>query len=334
MVGTYESSLVAPSPMVTMFFYTLLLLPLVVRGQLINHTIDDTLGDELTGFQVEYSPAGENSNGSTLIWKNASQCSDCAIVPDGSSAMNGTWTGATYYPSLGNTTAQLLFHGSAIYVYLILSNYPKTTGFVSDTVCDFRMDGELVGNYSHDTDETYQFEYNVLAYSNTSLSDEEHTLVMESTGTKPSYLIFDYAVYTNTQASTFLSSSTTPPIFAASSNSDSVSSSASSSASSTASPSSSSLAKTFGGAIAVGVLALLILAASMVFYIRRLRRRSSTPATSGVVTHPHSLFQPFSRTPRQPTTVGLYDAEASNETLTSQIPAPTSWRQRREIYEL
>ncbi len=67
---------------------------------------------------------------------------------------------------------------------------------MSDVICDFRMDGEVDGSYSHDTDETYQFEYDVLAYSNISLNDEDHTLAMETTGTKPSYLIFDYAVYT------------------------------------------------------------------------------------------------------------------------------------------
>ncbi|KAK0184712.1 hypothetical protein F5146DRAFT_938126 [Armillaria mellea] len=179
-----------------MFLYTLLLLPLIVAGQLVNHTIDDTLGDEKTGFHVNYTPAGQDSNGNTHVWKNRLQCSDCAIVPDPSLAMAGTWTGATHYPSLGNITAQLLFHGSAIYVYLILCNYPKSTGLVSDVVCDFRLDGEVVGSYSHDNDGTYQFEYNVLAYSNASLSDEDHTLVMETTGTELSYLIFDYAVYT------------------------------------------------------------------------------------------------------------------------------------------
>ncbi len=98
--------------MFTMYLQALLLLPIVFAGQLINHTIDDTLGDELTGIQVNYSPAGQLSNGSALAWKNASQCSDCAIVPDRSLAMNGTWTGATYYPSLGNITAQLRFHGT------------------------------------------------------------------------------------------------------------------------------------------------------------------------------------------------------------------------------
>ncbi len=66
------------------------------------------------------------------------------------------------------------------------------------------MDGEVAGSYSHDTDGAYQFEYNVLAYSNTSLNDEDHTLVMETTGTEPSYLIFDYAVYTYVAAIFFL----------------------------------------------------------------------------------------------------------------------------------
>ncbi|PBK81535.1 hypothetical protein ARMGADRAFT_776181 [Armillaria gallica] len=317
--------------MFTMSLYSLLLLPIVIAGQHINHTIDDTLGDELTGLQVNYSPAGQHSNGSMLAWKNASQCSDCVIVPDRSLAMNGTWTGATYYPSVENMTAQLRFHGSAIYVYLIVSNYPKSTGFVSDVICDFRMDGEVVGSYSHDTDGTYQFEYDFLAYSNTSLSDEDHALVMEATGTEPSYLIFDYAVYTNTQSSTLLSSSTTQ-LSATLSNPVSLSSAAPSSISSTAAPSSSSLAKTFGGAIAVGILVLIILVASVVFYLRRLHRRpsSSTPATPEVATQPRSFFQ---ATTRQPTAVGLYDAESSNETLTSQIPAPTSWGQRREVYE-
>ncbi|KAK0454155.1 uncharacterized protein EV420DRAFT_1311059 [Desarmillaria tabescens] len=174
----------------------ILLQQTLVEGELINHTIDDTLGDESTGVQVDYSPAGQSSNGNTLVWRNASQCSDCAIVPDRSFAMNGTWTGATYYSSLENTTAGLTFHGSAIYIYLIVSNYPKSTGLVSDVICDFRMDGKVVGHYSHVTDGTYQFQYDVLAYSNASLNDGDHTLLIEITGSDSSYVIFDYAVYT------------------------------------------------------------------------------------------------------------------------------------------
>ncbi|KAK0440883.1 uncharacterized protein EV420DRAFT_1129332 [Desarmillaria tabescens] len=314
-----------------MAFFTLfplLLFNSLVAGELFNHTIDDTLGDELTGFQVEYSPASQPSNVSELVWKNASHCSDCSVVPDNSLAMNGTWTGVTYYPSLRNTTARLTFHGSAIYVYLIISNYPKSTGFVSDAICDLRMDGEVVGSYSHDSDGTYQFEYDVLAYSNASLSDEDHTLLIETTGTKPSYIIFDYVVYTNTRSSILLPSLSTQQDSVTSSESFSPSSGAPS-ALSLATTSSSSLAKTFGGAIAVGVLALVILAGSLAFYLRRRRRRPTGPATPSMMAHPSDFFHPSNQMPQRPTAVFHYDAESSTDTLTTQVPAPAA--HRREI---
>ncbi len=98
--------------MIIFYFTHFLLLSLVVMAELTNHTIDDTLGDELTGFQVDYSPA---SNVGALVWKNASQCNNCAIVPGSSSAMYNTWTSATYYPALGNVTAQMAFHGALLW---------------------------------------------------------------------------------------------------------------------------------------------------------------------------------------------------------------------------
>ncbi|KAK0492958.1 hypothetical protein EDD18DRAFT_1289886 [Armillaria luteobubalina] len=176
----------------------LLLFP-IVSGQLINHTIDDTLGDELTGFKVQYSPGSQPLNASALVWKNALQCADCGITPDRSLSMNGTWTGATYNPisnpSLKNMSAELRFHGSAIYIYLIVSNYPEETELTSNVFCDFRIDGEIVGSYSHTTDGSYRFSYNFLAYSNASLMDDDHTFLIETTGGQLSYVIFDYALY-------------------------------------------------------------------------------------------------------------------------------------------
>ena len=55
--------------------------------------------------------------------------------------------------------------GTAIYVYLILSNAPLSTSFVSNVICDFRLDGTIVGHFRHDTDGTNIFQYNVLAFS-------------------------------------------------------------------------------------------------------------------------------------------------------------------------
>ncbi|KAK0200652.1 hypothetical protein DFS33DRAFT_1363244 [Desarmillaria ectypa] len=309
-----------------------LLLHLLVVGNPINHTIDDTFGDNFTGFQVEYSPAGQPSNASALMWKNASQCTDCVIVPNRSLAMNETWTGATYYPTSENMTARLAFHGSAIYVYLILSNYPKSSGLVSDVICDFRMDGEVVGSYSHNTDGTNQFEYDILAYSNASMGDEDHTLLLETTGMRPSYVIFDYAVYTNTRASMLSPSSPTQQVLFTSSNAISPSSGVPSTVPLTA-PWSSSVLKTFGGAVAVGIFVVIILAASFVFYFRRRRRSPNLPATPATMAHPSDFFHPSSQIPQRPTFSSFYDAESSTETLTTQIPSPAVQRQRRERHE-
>jgi hypothetical protein len=64
-------------------------------------------------------------------------------------------------------------------------------------VCDFRLDGQLVGNYQHVTDGSYTFQYNTLVYSNTLLPDMDHTFLIETTGSSTdSYVIFDYAIYT------------------------------------------------------------------------------------------------------------------------------------------
>lgn len=86
--------------------------------------------------------------------------------------------------------------GTAIYVYLILSNAPLSTSFVSNVICDFRLDGTIVGHFRHDTDGTNIFQYNVLAFSQEQLAPASHTISIETTGMDSSYVIFDRAVYT------------------------------------------------------------------------------------------------------------------------------------------
>ncbi|KAK0492943.1 hypothetical protein EDD18DRAFT_1334024 [Armillaria luteobubalina] len=264
-------------PLMVVFHVTrFLLLSLLVMGELTNHTIDDTLGDELTRSQVGYSPT---SNAGALVWKNVSQCNNCAITPSASSAMYYTWTSATYYPALGNVTAEMLFHGSAMYIYLILSNYPTTTGLVSDVTCDFRVDGEIAGSFGHDTDGSYQFEYDVLAYSNATLDDDDHSFLIEISGPDPSFLIFDYAVYTNTEVSI-----TFPAVSSTSSTVRSLATTSLFVSTSGPPPSlsaSSSFRRPFKGAIAgivVGVLVFIGLIISFFLYVRRQYQKSSAPA--------------------------------------------------------
>ncbi|KAF8876408.1 hypothetical protein BD779DRAFT_1560519 [Infundibulicybe gibba] len=145
----------------------------VANGVLVNQTIDDNLGDSLTGFKVQYAPLTAPDGG--LVWKSQDECDDCAIKPDRASTNNNTWTSATYFGSLGNVTAALRFQGTAIYIYLVLSNYPVSTGLISAVHCDFRLDGQVVGSFSHPSDESYKFQYNTLAFARTGLTNASHT---------------------------------------------------------------------------------------------------------------------------------------------------------------
>ncbi|KAF8877528.1 hypothetical protein BD779DRAFT_1448442 [Infundibulicybe gibba] len=169
---------------------------------LVNRTVDDGPGDSTSGPPVQYAPEiAPPSLGGGVLWRSQNNCDGCDIKPVNSDAESGTWTAIGYYPSVKNATATIEFQGSAIYIYLILANYPTTPDIVSSVHCNFRLDGEIVGNYSHPTDGSSRFEYNALAYANTSLPNANHTILLEITGPDPSYLIFDYAEYTFVLAS-------------------------------------------------------------------------------------------------------------------------------------
>ncbi len=71
-----------------------------------NRSIDDTNGDIITGFKPVYSPS------TVGVWKNA-ECADCAVIPDKALAFDGTWTSATYNPSLEEMSVDLQFNGTA-----------------------------------------------------------------------------------------------------------------------------------------------------------------------------------------------------------------------------
>lgn len=85
--------------------------------------------------------------------------------------------------------------GTALYVYFILSNDPTDTGLVSDAYCDFIMDGVTVGSFTHTTDGSFKFQYNVLVYHTTGLSNGPHSFTISTEGATDSYVIFDYAKY-------------------------------------------------------------------------------------------------------------------------------------------
>ncbi|KAK0470985.1 hypothetical protein IW261DRAFT_1572504 [Armillaria novae-zelandiae] len=161
-----------------------------------NRTIDDALGDVVTGLQVEYLPLNSPNNTGEPFWKHEDQCDGCAILPDRTKAYDETWTATTYFPVIEYMSIGLRFNGTAIYIYLILSNYPENTSLVSRTVCNFRIDGNIVGGFRHETDGTLNYEFNTLAYRNESIGEGEHVVLIETTGNESSYVAFDYAIYT------------------------------------------------------------------------------------------------------------------------------------------
>jgi hypothetical protein len=57
----------------------------------VNRTIDDTLGDSVTGERPTYLSSNSGS------WEDAT-CKGCVAQPDPYRAFAGTWTAATYYP--------------------------------------------------------------------------------------------------------------------------------------------------------------------------------------------------------------------------------------------
>ncbi|KAK0216434.1 hypothetical protein EDD85DRAFT_437593 [Armillaria nabsnona] len=178
-------------------FFIFVLLPISLcfaAGK--NRTIDDGLGDVVTGLQVEYLPLNGPNDTGEPFWKHEDQCNGCAILPDRTKAFDETWTATTYFPVVDHMSIGFRFSGTALYIYLILSNYPENTSLVSRTVCNFRIDGSIVGGFRHETDGTMNYEFNTLAYSNESMGEGEHTVLIETTGNESSYVAFDYAVYT------------------------------------------------------------------------------------------------------------------------------------------
>ncbi|KIK58833.1 hypothetical protein GYMLUDRAFT_60564 [Collybiopsis luxurians FD-317 M1] len=82
----------------------LLLDTVLVLCQAVNRSIDDTLGDSVTGQRPLFLP-------STLgVWED-NTCKECALQPPTSNAFKGTYTAATYNPGLKNMSITFEFTG-------------------------------------------------------------------------------------------------------------------------------------------------------------------------------------------------------------------------------
>ncbi|KAK7467659.1 hypothetical protein VKT23_004712 [Stygiomarasmius scandens] len=228
-------------------------------GEPVNRTIDDSRGDSATHQLPVFLP---DTNG---VWEDQT-CSSCAIKPDKSLAFDGTWTAATYHAAIGNISVTFDFHGTAIYIFFILAN-DQGPGITTVTECNFTLDGTFAGHFLHQPTASLDLQYNdnAMVFSKTSLSNENHTFQISTTGVNHDVFVnFDYAMYT------FEEETVTSALATISSSSSALSTS---SAIATASSQSNTTSGAIAGGAIGGVALLVVLAVLFFLWSRRRKRR-------------------------------------------------------------
>ncbi|KIY43144.1 hypothetical protein FISHEDRAFT_62914 [Fistulina hepatica ATCC 64428] len=160
-----------------------------------NRTIDDAFeGDSQA--RLTYSPSG--------YWSNGDDCDTCLVHPNKSKAYDGTWHDYSAFPTDTDYESAYMnasFEGSAVYIYCILAN--NATGAGTTANYSFVVDGEsspIV--FFHSADNTSEYYYNVLVYSNDTLGTGRHNVqLLPNIGKVDTLVLFDYFTFTSTSAS-------------------------------------------------------------------------------------------------------------------------------------
>ncbi|KAF9497096.1 hypothetical protein BDN71DRAFT_636153 [Pleurotus eryngii] len=151
-----------------------------------NITIDDELGDELTGNRPSFSPL--------LGWAQGAVCDGCLKLDPGKTIQR-TWHAHTRRSNETWSAVSFPFTGTAVFVYCILAN--NLTGITALANYSFFLDGAEVGRFIHVPENGSDFQYNVLVYSNTSVPNGNHTFqLLADSNVNDTLILFDYAQYT------------------------------------------------------------------------------------------------------------------------------------------
>lgn len=175
--------------------HSFILLSALASSELVNITVDDQLGDPITGMGPQYSPLDDVWN----IGSPTENCTACHIQPeilDLNRIYGKTWHDATPLNSTMPTTITFHFTGSAVYVFNILLNRPLDPTTVTLANITFSIDGISPSAFTRhpDLNGTTTILYNQLVYQNTALNNGPHTLTM--TVGPVSLILFDYLIYT------------------------------------------------------------------------------------------------------------------------------------------
>ncbi|KAI0673967.1 hypothetical protein C8Q78DRAFT_990027 [Trametes maxima] len=162
---------------------------------LLNRTIDDQLGDSVTGMKPTYSP---DTKGAWIALQDNLCGRLCFLDPK--DAFEGTLRVA--FANSGDTTPHTVvaaFTGTAVYVY-----HSIFSAWTTDLA--FFLDGQPDGTFARAADGSagHHVHLNVPVYANTSLSNGTHTLKIQlnnpsgpgQNGKNFTYALFDRIVYT------------------------------------------------------------------------------------------------------------------------------------------
>ncbi|EJD35765.1 hypothetical protein AURDEDRAFT_175161 [Auricularia subglabra TFB-10046 SS5] len=161
-------------------------------GRLLNVTIDDTLGDNLSGEKPEYK--GKDWRPRSV---GGTPCTVCSAQPDPTFVVNGTWHDQLTFSGEEPATISFTFSGTAVYVFCIVPNGIPLTP-INVTRLSFYLDDSVSGSYLHHVDKTLdQYLYNQLVFNRDDLTAGNHTLrIANQPADTGSLILFDYAVYT------------------------------------------------------------------------------------------------------------------------------------------
>ncbi|KAI0327694.1 hypothetical protein GY45DRAFT_1327351 [Cubamyces sp. BRFM 1775] len=155
----------------------------------VNRTIDDELGDSVTGLQPIYSPQAD--------WNQGATCTTCHIgtgLIDPTRVFGGTWHDSTTYPDDPPHTVAATFTGTAVYVFNIVVNAVPDTATLTNLT--FFLDGERAGEFVHEPDGSSDVSYNVPVFTTAGLANVPHTLLIQMNAPNITNVLFDYIVYT------------------------------------------------------------------------------------------------------------------------------------------
>ncbi|KAH9911278.1 uncharacterized protein BXZ73DRAFT_13479, partial [Epithele typhae] len=154
----------------------------------VNQTIDDQLGDSVTGTVPTYDP----------ITIEGSSCSSCSVNRGGidkSQIFKGTWHDSSNRPAGQSLTITAHFTGTAVYAFHIIP--VNIVGVPLVTSLEFFLDGAQVGTYVNQPSSSApsHFLYQVPVFSKSGLSNTAHKFQIVSS-TDNTVTLFDYIVYT------------------------------------------------------------------------------------------------------------------------------------------